>query len=198
MRKAIQVLLLATVSTGLATADIAFSLDPASGAISGAPGETVGWGFTVSNSLSDYAEITSAIFVPDPTNQFTDFISPQFVIVGPGSPVVSQAFDLGLQEGVGSYLIPSLTPVGAHLAGSIKLTYDLYTVSPNDMANFDPGADLEASGLTVSADASIDVVATPEPAFVVLWATMLAIIAIRYGRKPSRLAVRETARPFGA
>lgn len=141
--------------------------------------------------------ITSAIFVIDPTNQFTDFISPQFVIVGPGSPVVTQAFDLGLQQGVGSYMSPSLTPVGALLAGSIELTYDLYTVSPND-PSFDAGADLEASGRTVSADASINVVAAPEPGFVVLWATMLAIITIRYGRKPSRSDVREMARPFGA
>lgn len=188
MRKAIQVLLLATASTGLATADITLTLDPSGAAVSGSPGQTVGWGFTVANSLSDYAVITSAIFVPDPTSQFTDFISPQFVIVGPGSPSITQNFDLASQQGVGSYMIPSVTPIGALLSGSIELTYDLYTVSPND-PSFDPGADLESSGNTVSADASIDVVATPEPGFIVLWATMLAIIAIGYGRKPSRSAV---------
>jgi hypothetical protein len=195
MRKAIQVLLLATASAGLAAADITFSLDPVGGAISGSPGQAIGWGFTVANSLSDYAVITSAIFVPDATNQFTDFISPQYVIVGPGSSVVTQTFDLALQQGVGSYLIPSATPVGSLLTGSIELTYDLYTVSPDD-PSFDPGADLEFSGNSVSADASIDVVATPEPGFVVLWVTMLAIIALTCRRKSSRFAVREITRPF--
>lgn len=194
MRRAIQVFLLATASAGLATADITFSLDPAGGAVSGYAGQTVGWGFTVANALSDYAVITNAIFVPDPTTQFTDFISPQYLIVGPGTPVVTQAFDLALQEGVGSYLIPA-SPVGSLFAGSIELTYDLYTVNPNDPL-FDPGLDLESSGNTIAADASINVVATPEPVNVVLWATMLAIITLGYSRKSRRLAhSRETTRP---
>jgi hypothetical protein len=194
MRKAIRILLLATASAGLATADITFSLDPPSGAISGSPGQTVGWGFTVANSLSDYAVITGAVFSPDPTTQFTDFISPQYIVVGPGTPTVTETFDLASQQGVGSYLIPSITPAGSFLPGSIELTYDLYTVNPND-PGFDPVADLEASGKTVDADASINVVATPEPVNVVLWATMFAIITLGSSRKPNRLAIRENPSP---
>ena len=71
------------------------------------------------------------------------------------------------QTGVGNYFISSAVP-GAQTDGTVQLTYDLYSLSPNN-PDFDPGADLVSSGNTISALASVSVseasTDTPEPAF---------------------------------
>ena len=51
--------------------------------------------------------------------------------------------------------------MGAHSGGWIQLTYDLSRLNPLD-PNFDPAADLEASGQIISAAASIDVTPTAD------------------------------------
>ena len=80
--------------------------------------------------------------------------------------MVAQSFDLLLQTGIGAYLIDPGTPVGALSTGVVRLTYDLYSVSPND-PSFDPAKDLVSSGNFLDANASVQVqpqaAGTPEP-----------------------------------
>ncbi len=67
------------------------ALDPLSGAISGAAGTTVGWGFTLTNLGIDFAVVTSSDFcvgvITSPCSnslgKYTDFAAPQFIVVGP-------------------------------------------------------------------------------------------------------------------
>src|SRR5437763_151146 len=76
-----------------------FTLNPVGGAIAGAPGAVVGWGFTITNNM-DYLVATAVDFVITPpappigvfTNYLTDF---NFIVVGPSpeSTSVSQSFD---------------------------------------------------------------------------------------------------------
>ena len=163
------VLILAAAALFLPVAHAGAIFTPTSSPISGAPGDTVGWGFTISND-TNYLLITSADFAPaTPLGTFTDFIGQfNFIVVGPSpeSTSVSQTFDLNALTGVGSFAIsPSAAP-GSIIAGLLTLTYDLFSVSPND-PNFNPDIDTVSNGNILTAAAQVDVNgvnAVPEPA----------------------------------
>lgn len=161
------------------------TLIPSNGVIAGNPGETIGWGFTLAN-VSNYLVPSSAQFcgdgsVPpfcDPLSPslgtFTDFTGFQFVVVGPApeSTSVTAPFDNGAQTGVGSFSIDSGASPGSTVKGLIELTYDLFSVSPND-PNFDPVADTISAGNFLTSSAEVDVAGSrpaPEP-------TSLALLA---------------------
>ena len=155
---------------------VTLTLIPANGMISGRPGQTVGWGFTLTND-TDYLLVTAADFCSDvncfnhPSDgSFTDFIAQfNFIVVGPPpeKSTVSQPFNASLLTGVGSFLVsPSATP-GELIAGLIVLTYDLYSVSPND-PNFNPNIDTISTGNLISTDAEVKVSTIPEPGTLLL------------------------------
>jgi len=175
-----------------ARANTTFTLDPPDGAISGLPGTTVGWGFTFTND-TDYALITGtqfcdstssplpAICVP-PTpdlGTYTDFSAAGFLVIGPApeSPSVSEAFDNSLLTGIGSFAIDP--GASGTESGIIVLTYDLYSVSPND-PNFDPTQDEVSGGNYLTAAASVS--AVPEPGYVPLLGIGLAALGARLRR----------------
>jgi hypothetical protein len=174
--------------SGLARADgaPALVLDPLGGAISGAAGTTVGWGFTLTNLGVDFLVVTSSDFcVGAPTSPcsnslgtYTDFAGPQFIVVGPSpeSNSVTQTFDGSLLTGMGSFLInPGAT---GSVTGEIVLTYDLYNVDPNS-PTFDPTVDTVSVGndLTASASVTVGAQTVPEPATVLLFGSgLLALV----------------------
>ena len=94
---------------------------------------------------------------------YTDFAGAQFLVVGPPeSPSVTQAFDNTLLTGLGSF---SINPAASGTeSGILVVTYDLYSVSPNDPTfSF---ADEIAGGNYLAAAASVTVNSTstvPEP-----------------------------------
>ncbi len=168
------------------------TLAPANGAISGTPGATIGWGFTLTNS-TDYLVVTSASFTPTALGTFTDFISAvNFIVVGPApeSSSVSQVFDALNQTGIGSFAINPGALIGDTVSGQIVLNYDLYAVSPNDPL-FDPGTDGLSFGNTLTADASVTVKAStppppvPEPQSLLLLA--VGLLALGVVRRRSRV-----------
>lgn len=145
-----------------ANATTVFTLDPVGGAISGAPGDVVGWGFTFYND-ADYAVITDSEFLTGSSlGTYTGFIQLPFFVVGPAPETTSwtQSFDANAQTGAGQFAIDPLAVVGAIANGVIQVTYDLYSASPND-PSFDPGVDLVNSGNTIAAAASVSVTAPP-------------------------------------
>jgi hypothetical protein len=161
--------------------------------LSGIPGSTVGWGFTIDNDAG-YIEITSSQFCLNPVNfplvcpspttgTYNDIIStpPEDIILGPPGALdapssVTQGFNAVTDMGVGSFQIdPGATP-GAVDSGEIVLTYNLSDLNPNN-PNYDPNVDLISTGLVLSANASVTVNATPEPATAGLLAVALAALA---------------------
>jgi hypothetical protein len=180
--KIIRAILIATLFTftlsGFALADTAptLALDPVGGAITGVAGSTVGWGFMLTNLGSDFAVITGSDFCvgpitspcSNPLGTYTDFVGQQFFVLGPSpeSSSISQSFDLMALTGVGSFFINPLAQTGDKAVGQIVLSYDLFTLSPND-PNFDPIADTLSNGNFLMAPASVTVtkttVPTPEP-----------------------------------
>jgi hypothetical protein len=180
---------------GLARADgvPTLVLDPLGGAISGAAGATIGWGFTLTNPGVDFLVVTSSDFcvgvITSPCSNslgsYTDFAGPQFIVAGPSpeNPSVTQAFDNTLLTGMGSFLInPGAT---GSVTGEIVLTYDLYSVDPNS-PSFDPTVDTVALGDSLLAGASVTVgaVTTPEPPAGLLLGT--ALIALTFFARKRR------------
>jgi len=143
------------------------------GVISGDPGTTTGWGFTLTNTMN-YVVIDASEF--DITQNagdgsYTDIIGPNFLIVGTGvyaATPITQAFNGSVPTGVGSFAILPSAMSGDVVLGTITLTYDVYSVSPND-PSFNPFVDTLATGLQISAGAQVDVV--PEPGSLLLWLT---------------------------
>ena len=171
-------------------------LNPASGAINGTPGSTVGFGFTITNNTnylvvtgSDFCEGAIVSPCPHTLGSYTDFIGAfNFIVVGPApeSPVVSQAFNLAAMTGVGSFQINSTAHVSDFAAGQILITYDLFSRSPND-PNFNPLSDTISNGNLLSAPARVTT--TPEPASFGMAGIALVGIAVLKRRKvgPAKL-----------
>lgn len=194
----------------LCQASVILTLDPTSGLISGAAGNTVGWGFTLS-SPADFAVITSSNFclgASGVTNTclaptlgvFSDYIASNFTIAGPSpeSPMVTQLFQSSTSTGLGSFAISVAAPTGATDMGQIVATYDLYSVDPL-ASNFDPIADLLSAGNYLTDPASITVgspiIITQEPSYTVLTVVLfIAFFITRWSR--TRRRSRVLARVF--
>jgi hypothetical protein len=160
----------------LTPAAVLLNLSPAGGAISGAAGQTAGWGFTLSND-ANYAVVDSASLVGGSSlGTFADFISlpANFTVIGPAGPFAqsswTQAFNTGAQTGLGSFRISAAALAGDTAAVTVDVFYDLFSRSPFDPA-FNPDTDALSTGNLVTAAVSISVngpatppMDAPEPA----------------------------------
>ena len=174
--------LLGLLTQATAQAAISLQLDPPGGAISGLPGATVGWGFSLSNT-ENYLVVTSADFESATAGgTFTDFISSpdNFFVIGPelaGSNVWAQTYDEARQTGLGSFTIDSTVAPGSVAYGNIVLTYDLFSLSPLNSL-FNPDTDTLSNGNILTANASVAAV-VPLPAAVWLFGSaLLGILGI--------------------
>jgi hypothetical protein len=161
--------LLALSQTGWATST--FNLIPVNGFLTGQPGETIGWGFTLTND-TDYLVVTGSVFTQLTgvgIGSYTDIISTEFFPVGPATTITwSQNFDNSLPTGTGSFTINPAVPFET-ITGRIDLTYDLYS---------DPGATVfVSSGAFTDELVTIEVV--PEPATLGLAGGALLLFALR-------------------
>jgi hypothetical protein len=114
-------------SSSTTSLPLSLVLNPPNGAISGAPGDTIGWGFTLTNPDNTYAAIASADFCggvltspcSTPLGTFTDFIAQfNFTVVGPNG-TESAVFNPLNFTGVGSYTIDSAAANGDSFFGQI-------------------------------------------------------------------------------
>jgi hypothetical protein len=149
-------------------------LDPPDGGLFAQPGQTTGWGFSITND-TNYLVVTSAAFdSASNLGVFTDFISANFFVVGPGSSSWTQDFDLPLQTGIGSFRIdPDVMP-GEFAEGQIVLSYDLYSVNPYAV-DFNPDRDTLSVGNLLAANARVGAEALPIPE---PWSILLAGTAL--------------------
>lgn len=176
------IVLVAMLLVSAAHADPILTLNPVGGALTGSVGSTIGWGFTISNS-TDYLLVTGSAFCDSASSplpgicnpvspnlgSYTDFIGQQFLVVGPSpeSTTISQDFDNAALTGLGSFSINADATGTA--SGILVVTYDLFSVSPND-PNFDPNDEI-SGGNFLTENASVTVGQTspvPEPTSLVL------------------------------
>ena len=158
------------------------TLSPDASPLTGAPGSTVGWGFTLTNT-SDFLVVTGVSFVPTPLSSFGTFqdllsTRPDLVVVGPSpeSTSLSESFNLGVGTGIGAFHIAP-TAAGS-VSGDIVLNYSLFSMDPND-PNFDPGSVIVPDG-SLSARASVSVASgVPEPGPWGLVMVGIGLVAVR-------------------
>ena len=160
---------------------VTFTLSPSDGFLAGAPGSSVGWGYTISSESNGF---TALVFIASisfgnetPVGDFPDPVVP-FAAATDGSPIaVAWLRDVsGLQ-----YDIDPGALIGASTQGFMTLTYDVYS-------DTDPDNAVE-SGLTVNAQmdgrdvkAEVDVSGTPEPGGMTLFVLGAAGLLVRRWR----------------
>ena len=165
-------ILLVLVATITAHANVTITITPASG-ISGRPGETVGWGFYLTNdSLTDWVGFTNSLFfmnLPATWGTYTD-LSNMHDPFAPGSDKVFVPFLID-QSGAGSFTISKTATYNETSSGYIRFFYDIYNGDPTN-------------GGTLLYSKSYDVVAsvsTPEPSTYILLFLSLGVVG--YARK---------------
>jgi hypothetical protein len=147
-----------------AQADIIITMNPANGDISSNPGDTVGWGFTITPDPTNFASIDSVQLAFD-TNPsmgiFTDLLGPQggrnqgFIAPSPSGPW-TESFDATAGLGFGSYQISSLAAFGQQDTGTLAMFYDLFSADPSTCSS--------CYIQTNEVDLSFSVTSVPEPA----------------------------------
>lgn len=182
MKKQLQLLCAAAASL-LAGAAQAALLTVAPATLSAYPGETVGWGFSLTNDdAANYLLVTGTEFLPTPLSAFgsyTDLLGTRWTVLNPGASL-TEVYDALLGTGFGAFSLAEAAE-GA-LAGDLQLHYALFSVSP-DNPDFNPDVDLVTADASVSASASVQ--RLPEPA---TWALAgLAGVAASFSRRARKL-----------
>ncbi len=173
---------------------ITLTLLPAGGAVSGAPGDTVGWGFSLTNGSDNYLIVANSYFCQageDPffgactqtLGTYMDFIAWNGVMLAPGDSRV-EAYDGTIMAGVGAYTIDNAATPGSVDAGAISVVYNLFEGDPF-VDGIPVDGDFEIFN-TASVTVEDRLNPVPEPATVLLiLAPLAALIArVRVRREP--------------
>ena len=179
-----RILLLAASSAGIASADLTLLPTPD---ITGTPGSTIGWGYTITNTSSDWLETTGLTAPSFPFG--TPVAIFDYPVVAPNSSVTETFSTTTLNNGCtllpcGIYEItlPVTLPSNPTISGSFDVTTELFDSDPLTNLN---ASDLGA-GPTLSADFQVSEIPgspVPEPReYGLLLAFGLALIALRLQR----------------
>ena len=161
-----------------------FSLDPSTGAILGAPGETIGWGYSVTNQSETNWLLLSALSADPFFNATPDASLFDLPAIAPGA-TFSLAFTAG-STGLFQITWDGNAPIGFTNAGTFILSAESWDNDPNLGGSFislgpDRSADYSA---TVT---SSEVTLVPEPSTLLLMATGVTfLLQRRYVRESAR------------
>jgi len=177
----------AAVLLALPARTATLTLDPVGGSISGLPGQTIGWGFTLTSNATDWISVTSSAltFETNPSlGIYTDFIglqsgpSPSFA-VAPGASW-TEVFD-GISQGIGSYALdPGAIPFSQN-TGQLMVFFDIFNGDPTN-GGIQTGSDFVSAAFSITVDAPAPSV--PEPATLGLTFLALAVFAADRAKRP--------------
>lgn len=177
-----------------------FTLTPSSGTVTGAPGSTAGWGYSITNSSSQYMVIVNSYFCEsgqDPLfttctqslGAYSDFIANKATVIPPMS-TATLSFSAQTSQGIGGYAIRGGATAGQSDSGSIVIAYDLYTANPFT----DPTAQLVGGDAELGATAAVQVAGqtTTVPALSDLGMLALALLLMAWAtRQLARAAAHD-------
>jgi hypothetical protein len=161
-----------------------FSTIPGDGNISGSPGATVGWGYSITNdSTTDWLgtlTLDAPSFLDGTANPIFDY-----PVIAPGA-TVTETFDASLPQGLYEFTWNSNAPIGVVNSGSFTISGDFYA-DENDANNeTNPlSSDQESAAYSVTSVVS----AIPEPSSRILLATVVVVIFLirRFDSAGSRM-----------
>ncbi len=163
--------------------DIALTLLPLSGDVSGPPGSTVGWGYTITNNTALWIQteaVSSDGFLNGTPNLIFDFPA-----VAPGS-FVTLDFSLVATGacsfppcGLYSLTWDTTAPSAFVNIGTFIVSSDFYDGDPNNGGN-DLGLAPDASA---TYSATVTGSGVPEPSSLILMASGLVGLGVRFGRR---------------
>jgi hypothetical protein len=168
---------------------VMITTDPPGGAVTGSPGQTVGYGFTITNSTAYYLLFDNSYFCEpgqDPASTtctqslgtYQDYIANNGTEIAPMSSL-SESFNANTMTGFGAYNISPTAMVGATDSGNLVATYMEYQGDP-----FSGGTQVSGD-IELSAPASVTVTpvsTTPEPSSAIL-AALAGLGALFYGAR---------------
>jgi len=158
-------------------APITFELLPASGAIEGEAGSTIGWGYMVSNGSEFWLELTG--ISADPFQYATPDSAPfDYAILAPGE-THSVAYNAATMEGLYQLTWDALAPVGFTNTGLFVLSGAYWDADP-----FQGGA-LVSEAPSQSAAYAASVSTVPEPGTLLLMGAGAGITAFARRRRRS-------------
>lgn len=150
--------------TSALEANPVLTLNPITGVIGGLPGQTIGWGFILTSSTTDYISVTGTFFDDSSpaVGTFDDFISaqggPEDAVLAPGASAWKESFNEVSQQGLGSFEISTAALPGQVDKGTITVFFDEFSANPNTCGS----CYIDSS--SVNADFVVNVgTATPEP-----------------------------------
>jgi hypothetical protein len=187
MKILLRVILLAAATGAFAFADLALlpGID-----LTGAPGSTIGWGYTITNLSADWLETTS---LSSPSFTFgTPNAIFDYPVVAPMSSVTEQFSLVALNNactalpcGIYDIALPSTLPTPAVETGAFIVTTELFSTNPL----VDPNAVDLGAGPTSTANFSVTetpATTTPEPGYMLpLAAAGLALMVFQYRKRRS-------------
>jgi len=154
---------------------VSFSAVPAD--ISGPPGSTVGWGYSITNGTSDWVETTNVdqgLFQQGTFSALFDF-----PVIAPGATVTENFIftnGTGIDIGLGEFAWDANAPVGFVNSGFFVLSYELFSGDPI----LDPNAIDLGAGANISTPYSVTVSSTaiPEPGSLYLALSGIGIVLL--------------------
>jgi hypothetical protein len=166
---------------------------PAGGAVTGSPGQTVGFGLTITNDTPYYLLFDASYFCEagqDPASttctqslgMYQDYIANNGTEVAPSSSL-TESFNVNTMTGFGAYNIAPTALAGATDSGSLVATYMEY------QGDAFAGGTQVSGDIEISASASVTVIpasAMPEPSSGIL-ITIGALGALLCGARFRRL-----------
>ncbi len=162
---------------------------PGGGAVSAGPGDVAGWGFTLTNTTTDWVVLNDSFFTGS-----TVFGNYMDYLVLPGAPLyeagpapenstVMQTWDGTTSPplGLGEFDLNQIVPPGTLISGQIGVDYTLFSQDPNS-PTFDP-ASFVSSGQFFT---PVTVFVAPEPGSVLLIGAGLLGLGLARRRKHAR------------
>jgi hypothetical protein len=112
-----------------------FATTPTDGAVTGSPGETVGWGYTITNDSSTDWLVLTDLVAGNFQNGTPDAFLFDFPVLAPGS-TVTEAFNPISDTGLYSLQWNSDAPIGFTDAGNFIASAEFYSGDPLSGGSF--------------------------------------------------------------
>jgi len=183
MRRIALTLILAAFAVCAHADNLQLTLVPASGDVGGTPGTAAGWGFTLTDTTSNYIVLNDSYFIGSPIyGSYLDYIASQFYVAGPApeSSAVIEPWNQSALLGVGEFDLYATDPLNSVTTGTIFVDYSLFSEDPNN-PNFDPGSFVSSGTFSDS----VKITATPEPSTWMLMLLPLVGVLLLAGRRQS-------------